>query len=63
MDFRWAVFIALWTFVDPAFHQRVCAAKNGETASLGTAARVLTGTLAALFSASPVTAAGWRAVT
>lgn len=28
-------FIALWTFVDPAFHQRVCAARDVRTARLG----------------------------
>lgn len=28
-------FIAFWTFVDPAFHQRVCAAKDVRTARLG----------------------------
>jgi SSS family solute:Na+ symporter len=28
-------FIALWTFVDPVFHQRVCAAKDERTARLG----------------------------
>lgn len=28
-------FIAFWTFVDPAFHQRVCAAKDARTARLG----------------------------
>lgn len=33
-------FIALWTFVDPAFHQRVCAAKDVKTARLGIAASV-----------------------
>jgi solute:Na+ symporter, SSS family len=34
-------FIALWTFVDPAFHQRVCAANDGRTASVGIAVSVL----------------------
>lgn len=34
-------FIALWTFVDPAFHQRVCAAKDPRTARLGIAVSVL----------------------
>lgn len=34
-------FIALWTFVDPAFHQRVCAAKDARTARMGIAASVL----------------------
>ncbi len=28
-------FIALWTFVDPAFHQRVCAAADARTARVG----------------------------
>ncbi|MFA6093757.1 MAG: sodium:solute symporter family protein [Elusimicrobiota bacterium] len=28
-------FIALWTFVDPGFHQRVCAAKDAATAKRG----------------------------
>jgi solute:Na+ symporter, SSS family len=28
-------FIALWTFVDPSFHQRVCAAKDAQTARRG----------------------------
>ena len=28
-------FIAFWTFVDPAFHQRVCAAKDVKTARVG----------------------------
>jgi SSS family solute:Na+ symporter len=28
-------FIALWTFVDPAFHQRVCAAEDDRTARRG----------------------------
>ncbi len=28
-------FIALWTFVDPSFHQRVCAAKDIKTARRG----------------------------
>lgn len=34
-------FIALWTFVDPAFHQRVCAAKDARTARRGIAVSVL----------------------
>jgi SSS family solute:Na+ symporter len=38
--FTW-FFIALWTFVDPAFHQRVCAAKNPRTARLGIGISVL----------------------
>ena len=34
-------FIALWTFVDPAFHQRVCAAKDARTARRGIILSVL----------------------
>lgn len=33
-------FIALWTFVDPSFHQRVCAAKDVSTARRGIALSV-----------------------
>ncbi|MBI3547891.1 MAG: sodium:solute symporter family protein [Elusimicrobia bacterium] len=33
-------FIALWTFVDPTFHQRVCAAKDARTARIGIAVSV-----------------------
>ena len=34
-------FLALWTFVDPAFHQRVCAAKDASTARRGICVSVL----------------------
>mgnify|MGYP001615643420 FL=1 len=34
-------FLALWTFVDPAFHQRVCAAKDAATARRGICVSVL----------------------
>lgn len=34
-------FIALWTFVDPSFHQRVCAAKDVATARWGIVASVM----------------------
>ncbi len=33
-------FIAVWTFVDPGFHQRVCAAKDASTARRGIAVAI-----------------------
>lgn len=34
-------FIAFWTFVDPAFHQRVCAARDARTAQWGVCVSVV----------------------